>query len=131
MKSLTIAIVPMCAALLCAQDRPKTQTEIKQTETTITVQQGAPDAAFDVRHKDDRGKLVVSSKGVTFENISDGKKSKTWAYSQIRELKREGKEIEIKPYDGDEMEFMVEGSDMSDAVYKVIADRIVAARAGR
>jgi hypothetical protein len=135
MKSLALAIVPLCAGLLCAQ-APQGQTQVKQTETTTTVTVGPtnqlpPEAAFDVRYHDDRGKLLVSSRGVSFEDVTDAKHSRTWTYAQIKELKRDGNEIKIDPHDGDSMEFKVDGGKgMSDEVYKVIADRIVAARAG-
>src|SRR5262245_5035757 len=99
MKSLTIALVPLCAGLLSAQDRPQTQTqtEIKQTQTTVTVGPAeARNAAFDVRYHDDKGKLVVSEKSVNFEDISDSKHSRSWTYAQIKELKRDGNEIKIE-----------------------------------
>ena len=134
MKSLAFAIVPVCAGLLLAQ-APQGQTQVKQTETTTTVTVGpasqAPEASFDVRYHDDHGKLVVSTRGVSFEDVTEAKHSHTWTYAQIKELKRDGNEIKIEPHDGDSMEFKVEGGKgMSDEVYKVIADRIVAARAG-
>jgi hypothetical protein len=84
---------------------------------------------FDVRYHDDRGKLVVTANGVSFEDISNAKHSRTWNYGQIKELKREGgNEIKIQPYSGDSYEFRADGPFMSDAVYNTIADRIVAAR---
>jgi hypothetical protein len=89
----------------------------------------SPQSVFDVRYKDDRGKLVVGAQAMTFEDVSNAKNSRTWTYSQIKELKREnGNQIRIEPYTGDEIELRVEGAGMSEAVYKSIADRIVAAR---
>jgi hypothetical protein len=88
----------------------------------------AADEVYDVRYHDDRGKLIITSRGLNFENISDAKHSRAWNFSQIRELKRDGKEIKIEPYSGDSFEFKFDGKAMSDAVYKRIADRIVAAR---
>jgi len=89
----------------------------------------APEAVFDARYKDDRGKLVVGASALTFEDISDAKRSRTWTYSQIKEMKREGgNTLKIEPYTGDDVEFRLEGSAMSEAVYKTIAYRIVAAR---
>jgi len=86
------------------------------------------DAIFDVRHKDDRGKLIVGANGVSFEDVSNADRSRSWTYGQIKELKRQGREIKIEPHSGDSFEFRLEGSAMSDAVYNTIADRIVAAR---
>lgn len=100
-----------------------------QTVVTERVDQGQADVMFDVRYHGDRGKLVITTKGVTFEDISDAKHSRSWNYAQIKELKRDGsREIKIEPFSGDSYEFRLDGRDLSDAVYKMIADRIVAAR---
>lgn len=102
--------------------------------STVTVGQAdrvverQTDAIFDVRHKDDRGKLIVGANGVSFEDVSNADRSRSWTYGQIKELKRQGREIKIEPHSGDSFEFRLEGSAMSDAVYNTIADRIVAAR---
>jgi hypothetical protein len=96
--------------------------------TTVAVDQSPADEVFDVRYHDDRGKLLVSARGITFENISHAKKSQTWNYSQIKELKRDGKEIKIEPYSGDSYELKFDGKAMSDSVYRMISDRIVATR---
>jgi len=82
---------------------------------------------FEARYHDDNGRLVVTAKGINFEDLSDAKHSQRWSYTQIKELKRDGNQIKINPYSGDDFEFRVQGS-MSDAVYKMIGDRIAAAR---
>lgn len=90
----------------------------------------AGDVAFDVRYKGDRGKLVAGEKAITFEDIGNAKRSQTWTYSQIKEVRREGSnELKINPYKGDDEEFHLDGPAMSEAVYQAIANRIVAARA--
>ena len=90
---------------------------------------GPVETQFDVRYHDDRGRLIVSPNGLHFEDISNGKHSQSWSYAQIKELKRDnGNEIKIQPYSGDSYEFKVAGPFMSDTVYNMIADRIVAAR---
>jgi hypothetical protein len=87
------------------------------------------DVIFDVRYHDDRGKLVVTTKGVNFEDVSDAKHSRSWSYAQVKGLKRNGSnEIKIEPFSGDSYEFRLEGPAMSDAIYQMIGDRIVAAR---
>jgi len=87
------------------------------------------DVIFDVRYHNDRGKLVVTSRGVNFEDLSDSKHSRSWSYAQIKELKRQGgNEIKIEPHQGDSIEFKVEGPEMSEAVYQAIANRVAAAR---
>jgi len=87
------------------------------------------DIIFDVRYNDDRGKLIVTSRGVSFEDLSNAKHSRTWTYAHIKELKRDGRrEVKIEPYSGDSYEFKLDGRELSDSVYKLIGDRIVAAR---
>jgi hypothetical protein len=96
--------------------------------TVRTTDQVATDAIiFDARYHDHRGKLVVSATGVNYEDVRDADHSRRWTYGQIKELKREGNEIKIRPYSGDSFEFHVERA-MSDSVYRTIEDRIVAAR---
>lgn len=98
------------------------------TTTTATTATGAADVIFDVKKGDDHGKLVVTSNGVSFENLSNAGKSRSWSYSQIKELKRDGSYVKIEPFSGDSYEFRVNGPAMSDAIYQTIADRIVASR---
>lgn len=93
------------------------------------VTQTQEDAIFDVRYKGDRGKLVVTARGVNFEDLSDAKHSRTWTYGQIKELKRDGRnEVKIEPFSGDSYELRLEGRALSDSVYRMIGDRIAAAR---
>ena len=90
---------------------------------------GQADVIFDARYHDDRGKLVLTTTGVNFEDLSNAKHSRSWSYTQIKELKRNGgNEIKIEPFSGDSYELHLEGPAMSDAVYKMIGDRIAAAR---
>ncbi|MEO8098395.1 MAG: hypothetical protein ABI811_11900 [Acidobacteriota bacterium] len=87
------------------------------------------DFIFDVKYHGDPGKLVVTAKGVNFEDVGKHERSKSWSYAQIKELHRESdNEVRIEPYTGDNFEFRVDGKGMSQTVYKTIADRIVAAR---
>jgi hypothetical protein len=97
--------------------------------TTQTATQTQEEVIIDVRYRDDRGKLVITARGVNFEDLSDAKHSRTWTYGQIKELKRDGKnELKIEPYSGEDYEFRLEGRTLSDSVYRMIADRIAAAR---
>jgi hypothetical protein len=90
---------------------------------------GPADLIFDVKYHNDRGKLIATSKGLTFEDISDNKHSHSWTYSQIKEFRRNpGRELKIEPYNGDSYELHLETSDIGDLAYKTIADRIAAAR---
>ena len=90
---------------------------------------GQTDVIFDARYHDDRGKLILTTTGVNFEDLSNSKHSRSWSYMQIKELKRNsGNEIKIEPFSGDSYELHLEGPAMSDAVYKMIGDRVAAAR---
>jgi len=87
------------------------------------------DVIFDVKYHDDRGKLLITSRGVNFEDLSEAKHSRSWSYAQIKELKRDGsRELKIEPHSGSSYEFRLEGRDLSDAVYRMIGDRIAMAR---
>lgn len=102
---------------------------IGQTERTErVVEQQQMDAMFDVTHDGDRGKLVLGADRVSFENVSNASKSRSWAYSEIKELKRDGEELKIEGYRGDSWEFKTQGRAMSDSIYNAVASRIVAAR---
>ena len=83
---------------------------------------------FDARYHDDDGRLVINSRGVSFQDIKEAKHSHTWSYEQIKEMKREGSEIKIEPISGGDFEFHVRGPGMSDNAYRMIADRIAAAK---
>jgi len=83
---------------------------------------------FDARYHDDDGRLVINSRGVSFQDIRDAKHSHTWSYEQIKEMKRDGSEIKIQPISGSDFEFHVRGRGMSDDAYRMIADRIAAAK---
>lgn len=86
--------------------------------------------ALNVKWDGDKGKLMVGDKGISFENVSDARRSKTWTYAQIQEFKRESNNrVTIEPFDDHEYEFTLDGPAMADATYKMISDRIVAARA--
>jgi hypothetical protein len=89
---------------------------------------GPSEFIFDARYHDDDGRLVINSRGVSFQDIKEAKHSHTWSYEQIKEMKREGSEIKIEPISGGDFEFHVLGPGMSDDAYRMIADRIAAAK---
>ena len=82
----------------------------------------------DVTHDGDRGKLIVGEQRVTFEDISNSSHSRSWAYADIKEFKRDGRQIKIEAHHGASHDFKTEDRAMSDAIYNTIAARIVAAR---
>jgi hypothetical protein len=115
-------------AVVDAIDPQSGAQSVTQTQTQ-TVTQTREEAIIDVRWHDDRGKLVVTERGVNFEDLSDAKHSRSWTYGQIKELRRDGRnELKIEPHHGDSYEFRLEGRTMSDNVYRMIGDRIAASR---
>jgi hypothetical protein len=88
----------------------------------------ATDVIFDVTHDGDRGKLIVSESRVTFEDISNSSHSRSWAYSDIKEFKRDGRQLKIEGHHGSSHDFKTEDRAMSEAIYNEISNRIVAAR---
>ena len=83
---------------------------------------------FDARYHDDDGRLVINSRGVSFQDIKDSKHSHTWSYEQIKEMKRDGSQIKNQPISGGDFEFHVQGPGVSDDAYRMIADRIALAK---
>ena len=71
MKFVTIAVIPIFAASLFAQERTRSET----TTTTTIERESDANLAFDVRYHNDRGKLVVAERGLNFEDVSDAKHS--------------------------------------------------------
>jgi hypothetical protein len=109
-------------AIVETLDRSGSTVTVAQTERVDT------DVIFDVTHDGDRGKLVVSPNRVSFEDISNSSHSRSWAYNEIKEFKRDGRQIKIEGHHGGSHDFKTEDRAMSDAVYNTIANRIVAAR---
>lgn len=88
------------------------------------------EVSFDVRNGDQQGQLIFHQDSVAFESLSDASHSRRWAYSEIKELHKHGKEIKIEPYHGDKYEFQFNDPAMRDTVYNMLSDRIVNARQG-
>ncbi len=90
---------------------------------------GPADYEYNVRHDDEDGRLVVGPYDLHFESFKHRDHSRTWAYAEIKEFKRDGNDIKIEPYHGDTFKFQIEGGrPMTEEVYNMIGDRIVAAR---
>jgi len=85
---------------------------------------------FNVKHDDDNGRLIVGSDRIEWQNLAHTSKSHSWSYSDIKSFTRNraDHELKLKTYGGDEFKFKVLSPDMSDDVYNMIADGIVAAR---
>lgn len=93
--------------------------------------QNTPGASMtiDVRNGDQNGKLVLNENDLAFESLSDGKRSRTWKYADVREVSKRGKkELRVRPYRGDRYDFQFPDRGQRDRIYDAIAQRVVAAR---
>ncbi len=84
---------------------------------------------IDVRNGDQKGKLLVNEADVAFESLSDGKRSRTWKYADVREVSKRGrKELRVRPYRGDRYDFQFQDRGQRDKFFDAISQRVVAAR---
>lgn len=110
----TIACVLISSALATAQNAPSPLPPANMM--------------FDVRNGDQQGKLLIKDQTVAFESLTDAKHSRTWKYTDIREIARGGKELRIQPFHGDKYAFQFKDKKMRDQLYDMISQRVVEAR---
>lgn len=119
----------------------KVETTRTTTHTTVTGEASRLPTTylFDVSHKhaEDsscKGKLVVDGDRMSFESLTEPSHSHTWNYNQVQKfswMKQYG-QIIVEPSEGGKHDFKVLGGHkMDDAAYKIIGDRIAAARMSR
>jgi hypothetical protein len=86
---------------------PEVGLQATPKEAERAVDRGQAEAEFDVTIHGERGKLLVSAKGVSFDDISSTGHSRTWTYAQIKGMERAGgNELRLQPYSGDYMNSM-------------------------
>ena len=85
---------------------------------------------LDATYNGDNGKLIISPDRISWQDLAHADRSRTWSYSQVKELKREKSDnaVKIQPYNGEEHKFKIQGPLMNDTVYNMIAERIIASR---
>ena len=85
---------------------------------------------LDATYDGDNGKLIISPDRISWQDLAHADRSRTWSYSQVKELKRDKGDnaVKIQPYNGGEHKFKIQGPLMNDTVYDMIAERIIAAR---
>jgi hypothetical protein len=88
------------------------------------------DVRFDVKNGDQRGKLMLQPDQLVFESLTDARHSRSWKYSDIRELTHNDHEIKVKGRHGDDYEFQIKNRAMLDTAYNLISDKVIAARQG-
>ncbi len=94
----------------------------------VIVQQPVGNMAFDARHGDDNGRLVVGPAGLEWVDVSNQSKSRRWDYSQIKGVDRDDSDqIVIKPFNGDSFKLKTSPA-VRDSVYNAVANHLAAMR---
>jgi hypothetical protein len=86
---------------------------------------------YNARRDDDNGRLLVTSTEVSWQDLKHPDRSRSWTYTSIKKFERDGddRQVKLEPYGGDTYKFKLEGGRaITNEVYNLIADRIVAAR---
>ena len=86
---------------------------------------------YDVQNGDQQGKLMLKDTQLAFESLSDARKSRTWKYADIREISKKRKEVTVRPFKGDRYAFQFPNNATRDRLFKLISERVVAARLGK
>ncbi len=107
-----------------------TSGEASRMTTVVGPATVTTEAIVNVKYDDDHGKLIITKNGVNFEDLSNADHSRAWSYAQIKNLKQDedDHEIKIEPYNGDSYKFKVNGTFLTQQVYNMIGNRIVEAR---
>lgn len=75
------------------------------------------------------GKLIIAEKMIAFEAANDRSRSRQWELKDIKNVKQTGPYVlEIEPFTGDSYKLELLGDGMTPAEFKVLSDRVVAAR---
>lgn len=100
-----------------------------QVAPTALYAQNQSSVMIDVRNGDQNGKMLINDNDVAFESLSDGKRSRTWKYAEVREVTKKGKkELRIRPNKGDRYDFQFPDRGQRDKIFDMIAQRVVVAR---
>lgn len=105
--------------------------------TTTTVGGNAEQMSFPAEFtqlfgRNSTGRLLVTGEMIAYESVDHVASSRRWQFKDIKEIKLKNPyEIEINPFTGDQYNLRLEGKGMDSSEFKVIVDRITAARIGR
>jgi hypothetical protein len=79
-----------------------------------------------------KGRLLFTADQVSYESVDSVSHSRRWEYRSIKETSLPNPyELELKPFSGGTYKFFLDGSGMDPAAYKILVDRVVAARTKR
>jgi hypothetical protein len=118
----SLAAIILAAGLVGASGQASAQTQPASSTDSPLI--------FDVRNGDQQGKLMLKETELAFESLTDARQSRTWKYSDIREVSRKKKDLRIRPLKGSTYDFQFKKSQERDKIYDLIASRVVAARQG-
>ena len=79
--------------------------------------------------KNQNGRLMLVGNQLIFESIDDPSNSRRWELSDIKSLENKNPyELRVEPFTGDDYRFELTGTPMEAAQYKLLVDRVTAAR---
>jgi hypothetical protein len=86
--------------------------------------------SFNMKSGDENGRLVIGANNIHWYSLSNPGHSHRWPYASIKSFTRDRNdtEVELTPYNGPSYRFRFTGGpSMTDEVYNMVGDRIVAA----
>ena len=79
--------------------------------------------------KNQKGRLMLVGNQLIFESIDDPSNSRRWELSDIKSLENKNPyELRVEPFTGDDYRFELTGTPMEAAQYKLLVDKVTAAR---
>jgi len=79
-----------------------------------------------------RGRLIITGTGLSYESIDQISDSRQWDLKDIKELRRDNPyKLKIQPFNGGDYDLEIQGQGMDNAQFKLLVDRITAARVAR
>ncbi len=87
--------------------------------------------AFDARHGDDNGRLMVGPNSIDWVDVSNQSKSRHWDYSQLKGVDRDDSDqLVIKPVNGDSFKLKTSPA-LRDSAYNAVANHLAQAQSGQ
>lgn len=99
--------------------------------TAVPVETEITEVTFETNHGDHKGRLTLSANELRYDAMKDPSDSRRWAYSQIRDVGRDGNEVKVMPFDGKKYEFKFHNDLLRQTAYDMIRDRMEMARVGK
>lgn len=79
--------------------------------------------------KNQKGRLMLVGSQLIFESIDDASSSRRWDLKDIKSLENKNPyELRVEPFTGDDYRFEMTGTPMEAAQYKLLVDKVTAAR---